>query len=180
LYSTPSIPSPAIHSARLRDLLLLGSFGLVAHPAREGLVPAEVHPQQFFDVARQVQRQHLRDHTPEFSAIDITDILVILVATLGGTVAHHPRSEGLVLAAARPQQLFDVGRKAQPQHLRDHNPKLRAIDNPVVANVELGFDGDGGAEQTHAWSQLEDGGAEQLADGGHFLRVDTLLLSSII
>jgi hypothetical protein len=69
-------------------------------------VPAEVYPQQLFDVARQAQRQHLRDHTPEFSSIDIP---VIPVATLGGAVAHNPLSEGLVLAAARPQQLFDVG-----------------------------------------------------------------------
>jgi hypothetical protein len=80
-----------------------------------------------------------------------------------------------VLAAARPQQLFDVGRKAYTQHLRDHNPKLSAIDNPVVVSVELGFEGESCRLHGHAWSQLDDGGAEKFADVGDFLAVDDAL-----
>jgi hypothetical protein len=55
--------------------------------------------------------------------------------------------------------------------LRDHNPKLSAIDNPVVVSVELGFEGEGCRLHGHAWSQLDDGGAEKLVDVGYFLAV---------
>jgi hypothetical protein len=75
----------------------------------------------------------------------------------------------------------DERRSSRTLGLRDHNPKLSAIDNPVVVSVELGFEGEGCRLRGHAWSQLDGGGAEKLVDVGHCLRVYIpALLSPII